>query len=257
MAWHVRRLARRAPLCLALGLATTVVVAWGLALWLPHRHLSRRFNAIRPAEDDRFGMIWVREFLRPGMVRREWWYDPRSGMADSTRLGDLQKEAKGTLKPNARESYRWGRLRRVVTDRDRPVAGIEDARGWPVLALWCELAPPDASGRVGIHVEGGVAADWSGGTATLGEFRALPMRPIWTGLAVDTAVWAGTWLVLLEGGWLARRLVRRGRGRCPECGYDLRGQLAAGCPECGWRRMASSAPAGTAEHVPERGPGVS
>jgi hypothetical protein len=26
------------------------------------------------------------------------------------------------------------------------------------------------------------------------------------------------------------------RGFCPQCEYDLRGQLAAGCPECGWNR---------------------
>ena len=25
-------------------------------------------------------------------------------------------------------------------------------------------------------------------------------------------------------------------GRCPECGYDLRGNPLADCPECGWRR---------------------
>ncbi len=30
---------------------------------------------------------------------------------------------------------------------------------------------------------------------------------------------------------------RRQRGRCPECGYDLRGNRDAGCPECGWRRL--------------------
>lgn len=23
---------------------------------------------------------------------------------------------------------------------------------------------------------------------------------------------------------------------CPSCGYDLRGNIAAGCPECGWMR---------------------
>ena len=30
--------------------------------------------------------------------------------------------------------------------------------------------------------------------------------------------------------------VRRRRGRCPKCAYDLRHDLATGCPECGWRR---------------------
>ncbi len=29
-------------------------------------------------------------------------------------------------------------------------------------------------------------------------------------------------------------------GRCLECGYDLRGDLARGCRECGWRREEAS-----------------
>jgi hypothetical protein len=33
------------------------------------------------------------------------------------------------------------------------------------------------------------------------------------------------------------RRTRRESGRCPECGYDLRGELAEGCPECGWNRQ--------------------
>lgn len=38
---------------------------------------------------------------------------------------------------------------------------------------------------------------------------------------------------------LGRNRIRRrrmARGMCPECDYELRGNLDAGCPECGWRR---------------------
>jgi hypothetical protein len=38
---------------------------------------------------------------------------------------------------------------------------------------------------------------------------------------------------------LARRRSRR-RGNCPECNYDLRGELASGCPECGWNRVETT-----------------
>jgi hypothetical protein len=31
------------------------------------------------------------------------------------------------------------------------------------------------------------------------------------------------------------------RGRCLTCGYDLRGDFAAGCPECGWNRKEAKA----------------
>ena len=30
--------------------------------------------------------------------------------------------------------------------------------------------------------------------------------------------------------------------RCPSCGYNLRGDLSAGCPECGWRREGADEP---------------
>ena len=43
-------------------------------------------------------------------------------------------------------------------------------------------------------------------------------------------------LVSTHGPFTARRIVRRKRGHCIKCGYDLRGDLERGCPECGWRR---------------------
>ncbi len=45
------------------------------------------------------------------------------------------------------------------------------------------------------------------------------------------------WL-LVFGPFTARRFIRRKRGRCINCGYDLRGDFSAGCSECGWRREA-------------------
>ena len=32
------------------------------------------------------------------------------------------------------------------------------------------------------------------------------------------------------------RRMRKRRGQCVNCGYDLRGHSSRGCPECGWRR---------------------
>ena len=46
------------------------------------------------------------------------------------------------------------------------------------------------------------------------------------------------YLLARSGGW--KRWRRRRRGACLQCGYDLRGELDAGCPECGWRREAAS-----------------
>lgn len=73
--------------------------------------------------------------------------------------------------------------------------------------------------------------------------RVLPYRPIVTGLIVNVLFWALILLLLHQGLTFAAYHVRRRRGLCPVCGYDLRGGAGvdAGCPECGWHReMAQS-----------------
>jgi len=73
--------------------------------------------------------------------------------------------------------------------------------------------------------------------------RHLPIRPIFPGLIINTAFYAAILWLLIPGPFVLRRLIRLKRGRCPKCGYDLRGQLpgAGGCPECGWNRQPEAA----------------
>lgn len=61
----------------------------------------------------------------------------------------------------------------------------------------------------------------------------LPLRPLWRGILLDTALFAAGWASLLFGVTAARSLTRHLRGRCTGCGYDLRGKPDQGCPECG------------------------
>jgi len=72
--------------------------------------------------------------------------------------------------------------------------------------------------------------------------RRLPVVPSWPGFAVNTLFYASILGLLICGPFALRRLVRLKRGRCPRCGYNLRGQpsTSAGCPECGWNREAES-----------------
>ena len=65
----------------------------------------------------------------------------------------------------------------------------------------------------------------------------FPLRPIWPGFALNTIFYAALFWLGLRGPFALRRYLRRQRGRCLNCGYDLRGDLAAGCPECGWGRI--------------------
>jgi hypothetical protein len=73
---------------------------------------------------------------------------------------------------------------------------------------------------------------------------SLPLLPVWPGFLINTALYAAILWLLIPGPLVLRRLIRRRRGRCPKCGYDLRGQRpevgaapGKGCPECAWNRQ--------------------
>ena len=70
---------------------------------------------------------------------------------------------------------------------------------------------------------------WGGGYAP----RILPLRPIWSGFAIDTAFYAAILWLVIPGPFALRRHFRRQRGLCVPCGYDLRHAEHAVCPECG------------------------
>lgn len=152
-----------------------------------------------------------------------------------------------------------------------PEYSLEDARGWPFLALRCSFDPESHYWKERINAgrrppQGGtVQADrmiWSGADgATLvialapgdcvrhgillrtgskphvsvGEhqLRLLPLKPIWRGLIANTSFYALVgWCGVMMVRWL-RRHRRLLRGCCPECGYPM--GSSARCSECGSR----------------------
>lgn len=70
----------------------------------------------------------------------------------------------------------------------------------------------------------------------------LPLRPLWPGFLANTTFYAATWFVLLTGPGILRRYVRRRRGRCLTCGYDLSHADHEACPECGVAGGAMNTP---------------
>lgn len=225
--------------CGALGMVTAVLVAWGLAAWLPHRSLTKRYNVIGTPAGGGSGYVSVYEVRRPGMIRRGW----GPGLAAAPPFwGELSKDATIALKlKTARQDRSWGELPRELEGERATLGGMEDARGWPFLALWCSL---DASASQGIGpgepAPGGIAVTRRGAKSTAAHFRALPMRPIWPGLGVNSGVFAVVWLGVFGMVWAGRRAVRSRRGRCVGCGYDVCGDRVGGCPECGRGRGAAA-----------------
>ncbi len=81
------------------------------------------------------------------------------------------------------------------------------------------------------------------GSWAVPRLRLIPLRPVWSGLVANLAIFFLPPFLTLMFLRAVRNSIRRSkarrneaRGACRQCSYDLRGDLARGCPECGWRR---------------------
>ncbi len=108
---------------------------------------------------------------------------------------------------------------------------VEQASGWPLLCL--RLDGPMTIGN-------DLASFYSemSGRLELPWFErpwqnVVPYQPIWIGFGINTVFYAAPLWLLTLGPFAARRMIRRKRGRCIKCGYDLRGAEHEVCPECG------------------------
>lgn len=74
--------------------------------------------------------------------------------------------------------------------------------------------------------------------------RLWPTRIIWPGLLVNWTIYAFVIFGVMACPGVVRSRWRMRRGRCAQCGYDLRSGRTAGCPECGWTRRVATASGG-------------
>ncbi len=130
-------------------------------------------------------------------------------------------------------------------DSSRPFfVRVYEGRGWPLLALSCAHETSTAamialyqSKAKGIPLtpEGAILTGLIPARSVRGFAvpRALPLRPIWPGFAINSVFYAAILWLLTLGPFTARRFIRRRRGLCIKCGYDLRGAEHEVCPECG------------------------
>lgn len=124
---------------------------------------------------------------------------------------------------------------------------IQDARGWPMRAFWCEwsydpgqMRSPSWPARLR-QISGGFDFTPKAVTRAVepNTLRAFPYRPIWFGLAMNTLFYATVFALIFAGIAHVRTRRRLRRNLCLRCGYSLAGQASPGCPECGWNRAKS------------------
>ena len=116
-----------------------------------------------------------------------------------------------------------------------------------LLCNWVVRAPARSASRIVAYDHGqfpipGIVNPLSHYTGLFASDRDGRNFAIVFGVVVPLALLCVDGYLLL--GW--RRAARLERGRCPKCGYDLRGKHDAGCPECGWNRAAEHASRGDA-----------
>jgi hypothetical protein len=218
----------RIILCLILGAITTVAVAWGVACSIAVQQLSDDYDAIDARQwlpdtdwfvyrEERFGTTWVGSMRLRHQNEELWQSDPSPS--------DLVPHWVTFDPPHVLF------VENAVNSEHRGAEG----RGWPLRALWYETG--GKLGRQTTRSSGG----WIVGLPSDADDkyeRALPLRPIWPGFVIDTLFYAAIWFGVFFGFASAKRAIRRARGRCPRCGYDLRRNFSGGCPECGWGRDA-------------------
>ncbi|MEE9128821.1 MAG: hypothetical protein V3T84_02300 [Phycisphaerales bacterium] len=133
----------------------------------------------------------------------------------------------------------------VGSGQNERVARVVDARGWPWRALKSRfnLAGQYRDGQSSetiTGVSGGILiTPQSAEKNLIHTTLVFPLIPIWSGLFLDSVFYAVCILAIffgLTGPGIVAGTIRRKRGQCIKCGYDLRGNLSHGCPECGWQR---------------------
>ena len=177
---------------------------------------------------------------------RSYWYSERSTWSsDDTRI-DIAWLSIDRIPTYAQTSHLETNAFGIVensydalsptTPRDGFIYCVRFRCGWPMLAIdGVRFDPLD----LGDSVQGITFTEDTyhfsavpvGGSDTENWF--LPLRPIWPGFAINTMFYAALLWLLTFGLFAARRVIRRKRGHCITCGYDLRGAEHERCPECG------------------------
>lgn len=211
---------------LALGLTTTVTVAWTCSAGL------------NPGVA---GAVFSQEEIEPKL----WELLTRRSRFGHTRIdrltGQMQFSEDREQLISGALSIGGGSVMITTTVASSP-GRSEATAGWPLHALTCfnsSAVNIDSGGMtIGIANSGGTIIGGielppftTGGSGP--RWRALPYQPIWSGLIVDTMAFALLWWVAFLAAIYGRRAIRRKRGLCAICGYDLRGAAHERCPECG------------------------
>ncbi len=243
----MKRIAIKLVVFLLLGAVVNVAVAWTSVWWAPLPVIFSPVKSMtgRARQSTEYHGFVAQRLTRKGADRvSSWWMAPHVAVGEVRYPEAYAKQwvptwASGVF-PDSRY-VEWGWHYRMV-----------EARGWPLISLrsshircvnWGgQVGSPRVLGSVerresawplpdlasSLFVEHG-----SAGSYPWKAVQQLPLRPMWRNFAINAAFYAVILWLLWSTPFAARRLIRKRRGRCVRCGYDLRGTEHEVCPECG------------------------
>jgi hypothetical protein len=256
-----------------LACATTVGVAWGLALWMP----VAQGRGVVSLDGDHL-QPWILRVERPGAERFIYFEKGRVYSRQNVGPPNANSSAVAcwSFATGTRTDAKFVRgtvavpteLEEEMARQPRTAWGVAlDRRGWPLAAFECMFVGTTATDSPQVYVvvdgvrieappqkmRGGMIMP-GGSIESLADIRALPVRPVWKGLVVNTGIAIVAWYVVLSGVSMVvggvKSALRKPAGHCPKCDYDLKGNLDGGCPECGWNRETVSADGGASARPP-------
>ncbi len=214
---------------LFLGAIVNVAVAWGCAVWIN----PIKFDSDMDIRFRRTGQ-YTWEFVETKAPGTTLLWSTRGWRKEILTIPD-HGAAPEELVPS------WSDLGELSNAFQKIVARAPDSLvierkwvhcyGWPARSLWSHWNKIDPGDSPPIYRSEGYFLQlepWE-------DFvpRALPIRPIWSGFVSNTVLYAIVLWLLTLGPFTLRRVIRRKRGLCIKCGYDLRGAEHDVCPECG------------------------
>ncbi len=254
--WPRSRLPRwawLAALCVALGLVTSVGVAWGLTYLvngeLPVGTVTTQARLPGTIVGTDVG-VWIKVSAceRPPVSWKRFWPQPfRSPNGPDVPPQWPSKVDLGVLttSPHCRSALE--RHLPLMLTRDGMYVEFTVAEvGWP----WCCVAIEDACtaddvrrAKSRAHVFDYVTQSFHSpekNPSVDAAFTLWPIyfHPLWPGLLANIALYASAWALLITTTrrsirWFSERRHAR-RGGCPQCGYCREGlKEGASCPECG------------------------
>jgi hypothetical protein len=214
-------------LSIVLAAATTLAIAWQVARNAP------------TFDDNQVPVRWSHPQGAAWLYRRDESFGAlrlRGQFAKASATGD--RMVIDTVPPPD-----WSAMSVAAPRNSRITMNWEEAFGWPMPAMMATIYDNGVTVRYQNVIDlGSHPTDWS-------MRLYLPTKVIWTGAIINTLIFTPlSWLIIMLPMMLLLRVprwLRKRKGRCPNCGYDLRGRLEAGCSECGWRRSVD-------ERTPDR-----